>query len=244
MRTPSRRPTIACGSRPSGFGTPSSFSPSCIRATRKAVVRRTVELQDVLGEYQDADVGIARLRELAGSRGEELGPETVFVMGEIAERYRSSMHAIRDQVPSTQARLTGKAWKRLLEAARRCAPPAATNRGDHPDRVTLLRRESPIVQDDLSRKDTHGLSDHFALDTLRRGASEARLPDQGRRQHRTEGDGARAGSALHDPSPRASTRCRRSSARCSSSTPPTWPWTVPESWCAGAGPRRRATTRS
>ena len=80
----------------------------------KAVVRRTVELQDLLGEYQDADVAIARLREIAGNRGAELGPGTVFVMGEIAERYRASMHAIRDQVPSTQAKLAGKAWKQLL----------------------------------------------------------------------------------------------------------------------------------
>jgi CHAD domain-containing protein len=94
----------------------------------KPVVRRTVELQDLLGEYQDADVGIARLRELSRDRGAELGPETVFVMGEIAERYRSSMHAIRDQVPSTQSGLTGKAWKQLLKHLEGARPPGDESR--------------------------------------------------------------------------------------------------------------------
>ena len=91
----------------------------------KPIVNRTVELQDLLGEYQDADVAIARLRELAAARGAELGPEAVFAMGEIAERYRARMDATRDQVPSTHARLTGRVWKQLLEQLEAARPPVS-----------------------------------------------------------------------------------------------------------------------
>ena len=85
------------------------------------VVKRTVALQDLLGSYQDADVAIARLHDLATRRGDELGAETVFVMGEIAERYRTSMAGIRGRVAATYKPLGGKPWKQFrkqMEAAR------------------------------------------------------------------------------------------------------------------------------
>jgi len=91
----------------------------------KRLVARAVALQDVLGRHQDAFVAAEQLRGLAGDRGVELGPATVFAMGELAELHRSRMGAIRADVPALCPRLDGKAWKRLrrrLEAAR---PPAA-----------------------------------------------------------------------------------------------------------------------
>jgi CHAD domain-containing protein len=91
----------------------------------KRVVRRTVALQDLLGAYQDADVAIRRLRGMAAERGRELGPATVFAMGEIAERYRSQMDGIRDQVGDAYARLRGRAWKRLLKRMEAERPPIA-----------------------------------------------------------------------------------------------------------------------
>jgi triphosphatase len=91
----------------------------------KRIVTRTVSLQDLLGAYQDADVAIGRLRQLAEERGAELGPATVFAMGEIAERYRLQMEESRGQVAATYERLRGKAWKRLrerMEATRPATP--------------------------------------------------------------------------------------------------------------------------
>jgi CHAD domain-containing protein len=98
------------------------------------VVRRTVALQDLLGAFQDADVAIARLRALADERGVELGPRTVFAMGEIAERYRHSMDDVRKEADAAVADVGGKAWRRLrkrLEADRPdrtmpASPPTAT----------------------------------------------------------------------------------------------------------------------
>lgn len=90
----------------------------------KRLVTRTVALQDVLGTYQDADVAIARLRQLARERGAILGPATVFAMGEIAERYRSQMKRSRARVAPTYERLRGKPWKRLRKRMEETRPPA------------------------------------------------------------------------------------------------------------------------
>jgi CHAD domain-containing protein len=87
------------------------------------LVRRSVALQDLLGAYQDAQVAITRLRDLA-ARNTELGPDTVFAMGEIAERYRAGMGDIRDQVSAAYKPLAGKPWKQFrkeMEAARPAA---------------------------------------------------------------------------------------------------------------------------
>src|SRR5262249_19378386 len=71
----------------------------------EAVVKRTVALQDLLGEHQDADVGALRLRRLAAERGAELGPQTVFAMGEIAERYQHAMAGLQRRAPAAFARV-------------------------------------------------------------------------------------------------------------------------------------------
>jgi triphosphatase len=89
----------------------------------ETLVRRAVALQDLLGAYQDAHVGSARLRQLAATRSAELGPETAFAMGEIAERYRAGMDRIRPRLTPTAEKLTGKRWKRL-RGSMLSAPPA------------------------------------------------------------------------------------------------------------------------
>jgi CHAD domain-containing protein len=95
----------------------------------KPLIRRTVELQDLLGDYQDGQVAIDRLRELATHRAEDLGPEAVFAMGEVAQRYRGGMADIGERTERAYARVSGKQWKGLrktLEGARPDAPaPAA-----------------------------------------------------------------------------------------------------------------------
>jgi CHAD domain-containing protein len=79
------------------------------------LVRRLVALQDLLGEHQDAEVAIARLRSLVGDGDESLAPETVFAMGAIAERYRQRAAALRAEFPAARARVTGRQWKALQD---------------------------------------------------------------------------------------------------------------------------------
>lgn len=82
----------------------------------RPLIKRLVRLQDVLGLHQDADVAIDRLRRLAAERGRELPAETVFAMGEIAERYAQSMVALRAEFPAAYARVRGKSWKAFRSA--------------------------------------------------------------------------------------------------------------------------------
>ena len=77
------------------------------------LVRRAVALQDLLGRYQDGHVAVARLRQLALSYADDLGVETVFAMGGLAEVYRGEMEAARLGVEPAAAKLEGKAWNRL-----------------------------------------------------------------------------------------------------------------------------------
>jgi triphosphatase len=77
----------------------------------RPLIKRVVALQDLLGFHQDAEVAVERLRRLAVAPNSELRPETIFAMGEIAERYRLSAARLRDQFPKAYARVTGKAWK-------------------------------------------------------------------------------------------------------------------------------------
>src|SRR5262249_55600703 len=73
------------------------------------LVRRVVELQDLLGKLQDAQVAIDRLRILAAG-GSELPPEVVFAMGELAQRYRQEGEGLRTELPKVYHRVTGERW--------------------------------------------------------------------------------------------------------------------------------------
>ena len=81
-------------------------------APAERFVRRLVELQDILGEHQDAEVAIARLHDLA-ARGSELPPEAAFTMGELAQRYRHDEARLRGEFPRAYRRATGKRWRAL-----------------------------------------------------------------------------------------------------------------------------------
>jgi CHAD domain-containing protein len=106
------------------------------------LLKRLVALQDVLGLHQDADVAITRLRRLAAERGGELGPTTVFAMGEIAERHRTRAAELRAQFPGVYKRVKGNKWKslrKLLEDQRPSpAPPAAGAAGESTDEANAL----------------------------------------------------------------------------------------------------------
>ena len=71
-------------------------------AGRKKLVQRAKELQDVLGEHQDAVVAAGRLRELAAGAS----PEQALVAGRLVEREAERR--------TRGARATWpKAWKKL-----------------------------------------------------------------------------------------------------------------------------------
>jgi triphosphatase len=99
-------------------------------------IKHVVALQDLLGLHQDVAVGIDRLRGLVVERGAELPPETIFVLGEIAERYRRLAEELRGDFPDAYARVIGKRWKsfaKVIEAERpspaapgSAGPPAAS----------------------------------------------------------------------------------------------------------------------
>jgi CHAD domain-containing protein len=81
--------------------------------TSKSALKRLVTLQDLLGRHQDADIAIQRLRALAGEHSDELPSTTIFAMGELAQRYRQEMAALRARFPDARAGLAGKPWKAL-----------------------------------------------------------------------------------------------------------------------------------
>jgi CHAD domain-containing protein len=99
------------------------------------LVKRTVALQDLLGAHQDGHVAIERLHRLAAEHGLELGAETVFAMGGVAERYRRTMADTASQVEGVSAPLVGKPWRRFqrtLEAHAPPPPPESPASGDDP----------------------------------------------------------------------------------------------------------------
>jgi CHAD domain-containing protein len=84
----------------------------------RALVRTLVAVQDVLGEHQDAQVAMARLRALVAENAVKLPPDAVFAMGRIAERYSARSAALRRKFAPAFGRLAA-AWGDLARAMER-----------------------------------------------------------------------------------------------------------------------------
>jgi triphosphatase len=69
-------------------------------------------LQDRLGAHQDADMAKNRLAELAAS-GAPLPPQTLFLMGRLAEHHLTQTQQARRTLERSWARVGGKRWKVL-----------------------------------------------------------------------------------------------------------------------------------
>lgn len=82
----------------------------------RAMIDGVTELQDLLGEHQDAVVAIEHLRGLASVRRGSLPPHALFVMGSLAERYARRAADLRGSFGATFRKIGGKRWKRLREA--------------------------------------------------------------------------------------------------------------------------------
>jgi CHAD domain-containing protein len=98
----------------------------------RRMIRALVRLQDLLGDHQDADVALAWLREQVARPPRRFPPETLFVIGRLAERYDRRAAALRREFPRAFARLRGQRWRRLrrrLRAARPSPPRPPAARG-------------------------------------------------------------------------------------------------------------------
>lgn len=88
----------------------------------RRMIKRLAQMQDVLGEHQDAQVAIHHLRELVLDHRLRLPPEAMFTMGGLAERYAVRAAELRRQYPDVYKRLRGKRWKRLHRSMRELRP--------------------------------------------------------------------------------------------------------------------------
>jgi CHAD domain-containing protein len=84
----------------------------------RALVRNLVAVQDVLGEHQDSQVAMGRLRALVAENGTDLPPDAVFAMGRIAERYAARSAALRSTFKKAFAGLSA-GWNDLSRAMER-----------------------------------------------------------------------------------------------------------------------------
>lgn len=82
------------------------------------LIKALKNLQDVLGDHQDAVVAAGYLRELGVKRegSRKLPTEAVFVMGGIARRYQEQAEELREQFPEVYDKIKGKRWKKLKKA--------------------------------------------------------------------------------------------------------------------------------
>lgn len=79
-------------------------------------VRRVTELQDLLGNHQDAQVAGDQLRAMVSQPAANLPHEVVFVMGELAQRYADDAAVLRSRFVKSYKRATGRRWRKLQQA--------------------------------------------------------------------------------------------------------------------------------
>jgi triphosphatase len=79
-------------------------------------VRVMVALQDLLGSHQDAYVAVDQLRDVVDEQGDQLPPRTLFLMGEVAERYVTQAAGLRARFASIYRPVHGQPWRRLRKA--------------------------------------------------------------------------------------------------------------------------------
>jgi triphosphatase len=90
----------------------------------KEFIKPLKDLQDVLGDHQDAEVASSLLRELSVARGRRrrLPPETIFVMGGISNRYEVQARELRAQYPEAYRNAVRKKWKKIRGVMEKTSP--------------------------------------------------------------------------------------------------------------------------
>jgi len=107
--------------------------------------------QESLGVQHDAHVASRRLQTLAASPPKGLPPETLFMMGRLAEHYAVSAGKAGKRFAKTYRKVRGR-WKALRQKAQSLAPPAA------PELITLPdARQAAVPALDPSHPEQAGL---------------------------------------------------------------------------------------
>jgi len=91
----------------------------------KPAVRVTASLkslQDMLGDHQDAEVGIERLHAIVASHGRALPPSSLVLVGRLIEQYRQQGSTLRADFPAAFERVLDQ-WGPLSRVASRLARP-------------------------------------------------------------------------------------------------------------------------
>ena len=107
-------------------------------------------LQDRLGAHQDADMAKNRLAELAAS-GAPLPPQTLFLMGRIAEHHLAQTQQARNTLERSWSKVSGKRWKALrnrMEDLHRASEPPDAGPGDAviPAAAEPLASAGPLLE--------------------------------------------------------------------------------------------------
>jgi CHAD domain-containing protein len=89
------------------------FHAEILGPDARAMVRRLVDLQDLLGEHQDLHVSLDRLRLVGQDAPGPVPPGTLAVLERLLEERRRRALALRAGFPATFDRVRGPAWKRV-----------------------------------------------------------------------------------------------------------------------------------
>ncbi|MGH2556362.1 MAG: CHAD domain-containing protein [Actinomycetota bacterium] len=87
------------------------------------LAKRLEAVQDVLGLHQDAQVAMSWLRDLALDPGSTLTPNTIFVMGRIAEHHAQEATGARTRFSKLYGKIKGKRWRDFAKLMERRRPP-------------------------------------------------------------------------------------------------------------------------
>ncbi len=79
----------------------------------RVMMRRLADIQDILGRYQDAQVAIARMRDLCARHAADLPPGAVETLNKIAQQHARQGDEIKQQFWPAYRRLRGSAWRKL-----------------------------------------------------------------------------------------------------------------------------------
>jgi CHAD domain-containing protein len=95
----------------------------------KEIIPVLVEVQDVLGLHQDAQVSMEKRRQLAAGKSPAFPPETWVALGELVQVYRAEAARCRDESPRLVRRLDRGRWRALRRALKKISaaesvPPA------------------------------------------------------------------------------------------------------------------------
>jgi len=90
------------------------------------LAKRVKALQDVLGLHQDAQVAMARLREMALTPSFPLSRGSIFAVGRIAEHYEGVAARARRRFPKLYTRIKGKSWRGFAKVLEERRPPGPT----------------------------------------------------------------------------------------------------------------------